>query len=346
MEMKHFDQQDIEAMDRIERIQFINSINGFKSANLIATKDKEGNSNLAIFSSVIHLGSSPALLGFITRPVSVERHSLENILETKNYTINHVHHSFTEKAHYTSAKFDREVSEFDACGLIEEYLEDFPIPYVKEARVKLGMELVEVIDIPANDTKLVVGKIQHIHCPADNITKDGSLDLVLSGTVAISGLDSYHRAHLMAKYPYARESEMPQFRKEEKRPDQVVYDEESGTYNASILPYATDQGAPSIEPNDLTLWKKTGATKISHHLKTRYDEIKQQFEEMKTLYSWNEIVYRAKVSFEPVLGETYHLYTDNQGELFLSMIPPETWNRELIGSFRLNADQIWERVDG
>lgn len=333
-------------MEKVRRIQFINGVNGFKSANLIGTKDKNGISNLAIFSSVIHLGSSPALLGFILRPTTVDRHTFDNILEAKEYSINHVHHTLTEKAHFTSAKFDKDVSEFESCGMTEEYLDGFQAPYVKESKVKLGMRLKEVIDIELNGTKLVIGSIEHVYASDEFINDDGSLSLDKAGTVAISGVDSYYSASLVGRYGYARASETPNFSvPEEKRPDQVVYDEKSGSYNASLLPYATDQGAPSIVPTDLTLWKKSGASKISHHLKARYDEIRAQFEEMKTLYSWNEMVYQAKFSFEPVLGETYHLYKDGKGELFLSMIPPETWKKEHLGSFRLNADQIWERLD-
>ncbi|NNK79945.1 MAG: DUF2452 domain-containing protein [Flavobacteriales bacterium] len=341
----HFSRADIENMDKLERVQFINTVNGFKSANLIGTRDKAGQSNLAIFNSVIHLGSNPALLGFITRPVTIDRHTHANILETGLYTINHVHISMTERAHYTSAKFDKAISEFYSCGLTEEYLEDFTIPYVLESRVKMGMKLEEVIDIEVNGTMMVIGSVQHIYTSKEFIDQDGSLLLDKAGTVAISGLDSYFKTQLESKYPYAKVEEKPVFLKDESRSDQVVYDEGSGNYNASLLPYATDQGAPSIVPSDLTMWKKTGASKISHHLKARYEEIKAQFDEMKSLYSWNEMVYQAKFSFEPVLGETYHLYRDAKEELFLSMIPPNSWKREHLGSFRLNADQIWERLD-
>jgi hypothetical protein len=65
--MKYFDQKDIASLDHLYRINLINSSSGFKSANLIATKSKEGISNVAVFSSVIHLGSNPPLLGFLTR---------------------------------------------------------------------------------------------------------------------------------------------------------------------------------------------------------------------------------------------------------------------------------------
>ena len=69
-------------MEVRKRAAFINSLTGFKSASLIGTIDNNKKTNLSIFSSVFHLGSNPALVGFINRPDSVERHTLENILQT------------------------------------------------------------------------------------------------------------------------------------------------------------------------------------------------------------------------------------------------------------------------
>jgi len=56
------------------------------------------------------------------RPLSVERQTYEYIKSTGQYTINHVHLDFIDKAHYASAKFDKAASEFEACELTAEYL--------------------------------------------------------------------------------------------------------------------------------------------------------------------------------------------------------------------------------
>lgn len=76
----HLSKTDIENTPRIKRLNLINSITGIKPANLIETVSEEGISNLAIFSSVVHLGSRPALLGFVSRPSGeIRRHTHENI---------------------------------------------------------------------------------------------------------------------------------------------------------------------------------------------------------------------------------------------------------------------------
>ncbi|MCS7053720.1 MAG: flavin reductase, partial [Ignavibacterium sp.] len=75
--------------ERRYRINFVNSLSGFKSANLIGTISKSGITNLAIFSSVIHVGANPPLIGILFRPLSVPRHTYNNIKETGCFTINH-----------------------------------------------------------------------------------------------------------------------------------------------------------------------------------------------------------------------------------------------------------------
>ena len=208
----HYTKYDIDQMDRIQKIKFINSVSGIKPANLIGSISNSGQANLAIFSSVFHLGSDPALLGFITRPTGeIPRHTLENIKENKQYTINHVNASFTEKAHYTSAKIDRAQSEFEICGLTEEYIADFKAPFVKESAIKMGMEFKEAIDIKLNGTILVIGEIQHLIIPEEAIGEDEDIDLSNIDAVGISGLNTYYELKKISRYPYARANQIPDF---------------------------------------------------------------------------------------------------------------------------------------
>ena len=116
----HLTKEEIQQTSRIKRLNIINSITGVKPANLIGSISENGHSNLAIFSSIVHLGSNPALLGFILRPQhEVRRDTYDNIMQTKYYTINHISSKYVENAHYTSAKFDKEDSEFERCKFTE-----------------------------------------------------------------------------------------------------------------------------------------------------------------------------------------------------------------------------------
>ena len=207
--MIHFSREIIDKLDKVSRLNLINSVTGFKPANLIGTISKQNQENLAIFSSLVHLGSKPPLLGLITRPNSVPRHTYTNIIESKFYTINHVSDNIIERAHMTSAKFNRDESEFEKCDLEKEYIDDFHAPYVKESECKIGMKFVEEVNIKSNDTILIVGEIINIMIKQDSVAKDGSLDFEKLNSVCISGLDTYYKAHKIVKYPYARKKNIP-----------------------------------------------------------------------------------------------------------------------------------------
>lgn len=126
---------------------------------------------------------------------------------------------------------------------------------------------------------------------------------------------------------------------EKQKPDNIVYTQENG-YNASFLPYATSVGAPIIKIDDLVSWKARGITNVNKEFENKFNELKLQYQKLMNEYEWNEIVYNAKFSFEPVVGEIYHLYNDN-GTHFLSLIGPNEWNREHVGTFKLNSDKKW-----
>ena len=86
----HFTRDQINDLGKIKKINLINSCSGYKSANLIGTISKEGITNVAVFSSVTHLGSNPPTLGFILRPTTVPRDTYKNIIDTKEFTVNHI----------------------------------------------------------------------------------------------------------------------------------------------------------------------------------------------------------------------------------------------------------------
>jgi flavin reductase (DIM6/NTAB) family NADH-FMN oxidoreductase RutF len=208
----YWNKEDIKKASKIERLNIINGLTGIKPANLIGTVSKDGHENVAIFSSVVHLGSDPALFGFILRPTGdVPRNTYENILETGVYTINHVHESIVENAHYTSAKFPKDFSEFEKCGLTPKYINDFHAPFVDNSCVQLGLRFVEEIPIHLNNTVLIIGEIEHIFLPDGFIENGGHINLEKSGSIGISGLNSYYSLEKIDQFPYARVHEIPEF---------------------------------------------------------------------------------------------------------------------------------------
>ncbi|MEM7487169.1 MAG: DUF2452 domain-containing protein [Bacteroidota bacterium] len=130
----------------------------------------------------------------------------------------------------------------------------------------------------------------------------------------------------------------------EKKPDNVVFDTENDKYDAALKPYATNVGAPSIKATDSIAWKNRSINKLNHKVQTKFLELKAEYENMLQEFEYNKLIFEAKFSFEPIVGEIYHLYQRENGESFLSLIAPEQCNFDTLGSFYLNADQIWQKV--
>ncbi len=202
--MAHFNIDEIHQLEHLYKINLINSCAGYKSANLIATKSTENNTNVAIFSSVIHLGSTPPLLGFILRPTSVPRNTYENIIKTGFYTINHIHKNILKDAHHTSAKYKSTISEFDVTNLETDYKINFFAPFVKDCPIQIGMKYIEEYDIKLNNTKLVIGEIQELHIKDELIQKDGFINLSEGNIATINGLNGYAIPKLKERFEYQR----------------------------------------------------------------------------------------------------------------------------------------------
>ncbi|ETN96281.1 flavin reductase family protein [Zhouia amylolytica] len=197
-----FKDTDIAKLDHLYKINLINSCSGYKSANLIGTKNTSEISNVAVFSSITHYGSAPPLLGFVLRPTTVPRNTYANIKETGSYTINHIHEGILEQAHHTSAKYPNTTSEFEMTTLEEEYKAGCFAPFVRGCPVQMEMQFVEAHHIKANDTLLVLGKIKNLFVDDELLSPDGFIDLSKGHIAAINGLDGYTvpKVHLRQSY--------------------------------------------------------------------------------------------------------------------------------------------------
>lgn len=195
---------DLQQMPSRYRAMLVNSLSGFKSANLLATVSLSGCTNLAMISSVFHLGADPALLGMIMRPHTVPRDSLENLLATGDYTLNHVHPGMLAAAHQTAARYAADVSEFDAVGLTAEFGSMLAAPYVRESRLNIGLRLVEQQTLQVNGTVLVIGEVVEVLLPPSVIADDGHVQIERLQSVCVSGLDHYHLTESLGRLPYAK----------------------------------------------------------------------------------------------------------------------------------------------
>lgn len=201
--MKVFSKDEIGKLEQRFRTNLINSLSGLKPVALIGSANQDGQANLTIFNSLIHIGANPPLLGLIFRPDTVERHTLRNILQTGCYTINLATKNIASKAHQTSARYPANVSEFEATGLTALW-DDFSAPFVRECPIRMGMQLREKIDIHLNGTHLVIGEIHSISIEDKLLEQDGHLRPEKAAIICCNGLDTYYTAQWLDRFPYAK----------------------------------------------------------------------------------------------------------------------------------------------
>lgn len=124
----------------------------------------------------------------------------------------------------------------------------------------------------------------------------------------------------------------------DKKPDNVAE-------NPGLLPYGSNLGAPAIKPDDISGWKSRGVQRVNADFKARYEELREEYKKLIEEYKWNDLIYHARYSFEPITGNVYHLYRGNGDEIFLSIIDPSEWNKEYIGSFQLDSKDKWTKIN-
>ncbi len=201
---KQYTLEDILAMERSFRRDFMNTISGYRSCHLLGTLSYNKAANLGVFNSITHIGATPPHLGFIMRPLTVPRQTYHNIKAQGYFTLNQVTQDMMHQAHQAAAKYDPDHSEFEAVGLQPQYTERHLAPYVKESPIKLGLELAEEHHIQANGAIFVVGKVIEVLIEEKLIADDGHILLEEAGILSVAGLDSYYQPELIDRLDYPR----------------------------------------------------------------------------------------------------------------------------------------------
>lgn len=204
-----FDKVRLDGLSRFNRANLVNCMTGTKAALLIGTRSKDGHSNLALFSSVFHLGADPALIGLVQRPLTDQSHTYKNMVETGFFTVNQIDVRFAFATHHTSAKFERDVSEFDACGFQEEEWTGYTAPFVKESIARMGVRYLREIPIEENGTRIILGQVEEIQIEEGLLRDDGNIDPDLLQPLAVFGLETYLKTSVLARYAYAKPGVSP-----------------------------------------------------------------------------------------------------------------------------------------
>jgi hypothetical protein len=112
----------------------------------------------------------------------------------------------------------------------------------------------------------------------------------------------------------------------------------------AFLPYPVSTLSPPIIPNDLTSFKSRGISQVERDLQQKLAEIRENYLQTIDHFNWNKLVYESDIQFEPIVGETYHVY-EMRGRRLLSMISPDQWPQKHLATVRLNVDRQWKIVE-
>ena len=198
-----FNKTEILNLDRFYRANLINSIVGIKQASLIGTVSNKNISNLALFSSVVHLGSNPQLVAMFSRPnTDTPKQTLKNIIDLNAYTINHVNSKILHRSHATSKKFSPSESEFIHCNLEEQYVGDFQAPFVKECSIGIGVSYRRHFTIEENGVVMIIGEIDKIIVDEQFISETGEVHLSSLDSIGVAGNNSYYSLKLLSSLEY------------------------------------------------------------------------------------------------------------------------------------------------
>jgi hypothetical protein len=109
----------------------------------------------------------------------------------------------------------------------------------------------------------------------------------------------------------------------------------------AFMPYPVSTLSPKIIPNDLSSFKSRGISEVERDLQQKLTEIRESYLEAIDHFNWNKLIYEADINFEPIIGQTYHLY-EVRGRKLLSMIGPDQWHHKHLATVRLNMDRQWK----
>ncbi len=179
-----------------------------------STVDLEGRPNLAPFSFFNAFGSNPPIVVFSpARRVrdNTIKHTLENILETKEVVINVVNYAMVRQSSLASSEYPKGVNEFIKAGFtpIKSHLIK---PYrVKESPVQMECKVLEVKETGnlGGAANLIICEILLMHIDDAVLTPDFKIDPNKIDLVSRMGGNLYCRASGSALFEVAKPSSIP-----------------------------------------------------------------------------------------------------------------------------------------
>ncbi|HMN33779.1 MAG TPA: flavin reductase family protein [Chitinophagaceae bacterium] len=164
-----------------------------------STIDKNGFPNLSPFSFFNTFGSKPPIMIFSpARRVrdNTIKHTLENILDTKEVVINVVNYPMVQQASLSSCEYPKEVNEFIKSGFTPIESEIVKPFRVKESPAQFECKVLDIIHTGTEGGagNLIICEVLLMHLNDDVLDAEGQIDPHKIDLVARMGKDYYCRA--------------------------------------------------------------------------------------------------------------------------------------------------------
>ncbi len=124
----------------------------------------------------------------------------------------------------------------------------------------------------------------------------------------------------------------------------------------SVLPYSASVSGALIRPTEEGMIRHKALTAMEEQTNMQLDQIRKQIEllalQAREIHQRKELslmIYNAKLSFKPNIGQTYYLYERTDGSHLLSLVAPKEWGgsgpfRRFIAAVQLLADHTWREL--
>lgn len=122
----------------------------------------------------------------------------------------------------------------------------------------------------------------------------------------------------------------------------------------SVLPYSASVAGAVIKATEEGVIKHKALTAMEEQTNMQLDQIRKQIEllalqaqEIQKRKDLSLVIYNAKLTFEPNIGQTYYLYQKNDDTHLLSLVSPKEWGpqgpfKKFIAAVQLLADHTWK----
>ncbi|MFL5808352.1 MAG: DUF2452 domain-containing protein [Flavisolibacter sp.] len=124
----------------------------------------------------------------------------------------------------------------------------------------------------------------------------------------------------------------------------------------SVLPYSASVSGALIKPTEEGVIRHKALTAMEEQTNMQLDQIRKQIEllalqaqEIHKRKELSMLIYNAKLSFKPEIGQVYHLYEKHDESHMISLISPKEWGaampyKRFVAAVQLLADHTWKEL--